>query len=1322
MILPFVREMLADLESTEPFARVRRHLAGGAGRRRVSGLTATARALYLPSFVRAAQAPALVIVSDNKAGEALHTAVLAACDLTGALKPHEVLRLPAHDVLPFENLSPHGEIQEQRAATLWKIASGQARLVIAPVEAACMRLFARDHYASLALELRKGEEHIPDMLLEHLLSVGYTRVDVVEMAGQVTMRGGIIDVYGPEMDRPVRVEFFGDEIESIRRFDPDTQRSSNHVDHVLLLPLTETPATEKLLEAINARLTRTGSAAGAMLDGGDTPRELQTHVEHAPGRESNATIFPGWEFYAPVAGAKSTLLELLGPQTRVFTEEPAMVENQGERWWNKVEQRHERSGIGSLVRAEDLYLSPWDLTDRVRKMPGCELDQLGAVDVLEGDTNEGSEIEFATRPTMRFHGSIPAMVDELRKLMEAESRILIAAPNQGEVERMAGLLQEYGVPYRLGWRTDSASGASTTVYSESSYMAGDLRTPIIVRAAVANGVQVLDIEPRTARQFVVFGANDLNDDADVNARPVQRKSKTSAFISDFRDLAVGDYVVHVEHGIARYEGLRSLDQPDGTVLELMILNFDADAKLYVPLTRLDLIQKYRSSEGGPAPQLNRLGNPAWQKTKARVKKAMQDMAEELLKLYAQRKSALGFAFSPDTAMMREFEEAFDYNETDDQLNAISDIKRDMEHLQPMDRLLCGDVGYGKTEVAMRAAFKALQDSKQVAVLTPTTVLCFQHFESFKKRFANFPVKVEMISRFRTAKEKKDVLEQVADGKVDILIGTHAVLAENVHFQDLGLLVVDEEQRFGVRHKERLKKMRASVDVLAMSATPIPRTLHMSLVGLRDMSVIETPPKDRMAIQTVVAKFDEKLIRTAIEVELERGGQIYFVSNRVETIYEMSERIRELVPQARVAVGHGQMPEAELERVMLGFMNGDFDVLCATSIVENGLDVSRANTIIINRADRHGLSELYQLRGRVGRSNKRAYAYLLIPPEQQLTEIARRRLSALKEFSDLGAGFKIAALDLELRGAGNMLGGEQSGHIEAIGFEMYTTMLEEAVSRMKGESREERPAVTVNLGVSLRIDDSYIAEENQRLRMYKRIAGADSEAVLTDVRGELEDRYGKPPETVLHLLAVGEIRLMCERLGVANLERKRVAGEEPKRAAAPPARQAFPVRPGGPNAPRPAAPGWGAPSRFGTPQPARPAQPLAGRHGQPPQVAALNFSSRAALREQPASNASKAVREAVAARTAEAPGAKAGQMKAMRDMLFLSFSEKLHAAPAEPGKGINVGAMMKLVGRNAKDGAQLTPQGVLRWPLSSAKAEDVIRETRDLLAALELSTT
>jgi transcription-repair coupling factor (superfamily II helicase) len=1257
MILPFVRELLADLENCVPFERVRRHLSAGSGRRRVSGLTFTARALYLPLFTRAANVPCLILVADNKAAEALHAAIVSACELTGALDPESVLRFPAHDVLPFENLSPHPEIQESRASTLWKIATGTARLVIAPVEAACMRLFPRDHYAALALHLKRGEEYLPDMLVEHLLSVGYTRVDVVEMPGQVTLRGGILDVYSPEMDRPVRVEFFGDEVESIRRFDPETQRSASTLDEALLLPLTETPVTNKILTAINARLTRSG-LAGAELEGGEEPAELltTTHThESSYSHVMEATIFPGWEFFAPVAGANSTLLDLLGSATRVFVEEPAMVKNQGERWWNKVEQRHERSGIGSLVRPEDIYISPWDLNDRLRSFSGLELDQLGAVDILDADRSEQSEVDFATRPTQRFHGSIPALVEAINALIQQDARVLIAAPNQGEVERLASLLQEYQVPYRLGSRTQAPGSA--TVYSESSYLAGDLRTPVIVRAAIANGVQVLDLRDAdgraTARQIILFGANDMADDADVQARLVSRsKSKTAAFVSDFRDLTVGDYVVHVEHGIARYCGLRVIEEQDQPPLELMILEFADEAKLYVPLTRLDLIQKYRSTDTGPAPQLNKLGTQAWQKTKARVKKAMADMSGELLKLYAQRRAAMGTAFSPDTNMQREFEDAFDFNETDDQVTAIADIKSDMESPQPMDRLLCGDVGYGKTEVAMRAAFKAVQDGKQVAVLTPTTVLAFQHYESFKRRFANFPVNVEMISRFRSAKEQKAILEKAAASKVDILIGTHRILSKDLKFQDLGLLVVDEEQRFGVRHKERLKQMRAQIDVLAMSATPIPRTLHMSLVGLRDMSIIETPPKDRMAIQTIVAKFDEKLIRTAIEMELERGGQTYFVHNRVETIYELASKIRELVPQARIVIGHGQLPEAELERVMLAFMNHEYDVLVATSIIENGLDIPLANTIVINRADRHGLSELYQLRGRVGRSNRRAYAYLLIPPDTELTEIARRRLAALKEFSDLGAGFKIAALDLELRGAGNMLGGEQSGHIEAVGFEMYTSMLEEAVRKIKGE--EEKPAhagTSINLGISVRIDSSYIPEENQRLRMYKRIAGAEDEAALADVRAELQDRYGDPPESVLNLLAAGSLRLLCERLGIAQLDRKRTQVELP----------------------RPSASSGGG-----------------------PQHTMLTLTRR----PQPAKPAAKVFVEMLHIRFAAA-AADTSQLG----------SESLARTMVDPA------AMMKLVSRNSKRGAQFTPQGVLRWPLTSAKAQDVLAETRTLLESL-----
>ena len=1117
MILPFVREIFAELEHVSGFERVRRHLSHlslGAGRRRVSGLTATARALYLPLMAQAAKQPVIVLVADNKAAEALEPLVKAGCELTGAVDPARVVRFPAHDVLPFENLSPHPDVQEQRAAALWKLATGAVEILIAPVEAAALKLFDLEYYAGLAVTLKRGEEVDIEVLTAHLASVGYTPMDLVEMPGQFTRRGGILDVYSPEADRPVRMEFFGDEIETIRKFDPETQRSQSSLDETQLLPLTETPVTERLLAAVNGRLSRQRIEV--------EDEEMAAEAAAAGG----VSVFPGWEFFASVAGAARTLLTLV-PRCALFIDEPAMVRNQIDRWWNKVEQRHERSAIGSLVRPEDIYLRPEVLQASLDAHMGLDLDQLGAVDVLDEEATLG-EIELPTRPTLRFHGSIPAFTEQLKKLMETETRIVLAAPHQGDVERLATVLREYEIPYRLGSRVPRPG---ETMLDEASYLAGDLRVPVIVRSPLAAGVAFVDAN------VIVFGANDLSDEADVAARPEPKRSKTAAFVSDFRDLGVGDYVVHVEHGIAQYRGLKEIAQ-DGLSVEFMILEFAEGAKLYVPLMRLDLIQKYRSTDTGPAPILNRLGSQQWTKTKARVRKAMQDMAGELLKLYAQRHTAEGTAFSKDNEFQREFEDAFDFSETDDQAAAIRAVKYDMESTTPMDRLLCGDVGYGKTEVAMRAAFKAVQDGKQVAVLTPTTVLSFQHFETFKQRFAQFPIHIEMISRFRTAKEQKEIVERVATGRVDILIGTHRLLSKDLKFQDLGLLVVDEEQRFGVRHKERLKQLRKEIDVLAMSATPIPRTLHMSLVGLRDMSVIETPPKDRMAIQTVVARFDEKIIRSAIEVELERGGQVFFVHNRVESIYEIAARIQELVPVARVAVAHGQMGENDLEKVMLAFMHHEFDVLVATTIIENGLDIPLANTILINRAERHGLSELYQLRGRVGRSNRRAYAYLLIPPENELTEIARRRLAALKEFSDLGAGFKIAALDLELRGAGNMLGGEQSGHIEAVGFELYTSMLEAAVKELKGESAEERPATQLNLGIALRIDESYVPEENQRLRLYKKIAGAASEAAVNELRAELDDRYGAPPDATVYLLEAALLRLECERIGVAQIDRKR----------------------------------------------------------------------------------------------------------------------------------------------------------------------------------------
>ena len=760
------------------------------------------------------------------------------------------------------------------------------------------------------------------------------------------------------------------------------------------------------------------------------------------------------------------------------------------------------------------------------QIPTIAVEQLG---IEKGWRRE--HLTLQTQPTTRFHGSVAAMTEEVARLTREGKRVMFAVSSTGEVERLADVFNEYNLSFRIGSRTPKPGSEvyvdeSTTLRKHGGhYHREGLRAR---RHGAARS------EPRSLRRARLF------DEAEVSlGRPQRQKSKVSAFLSDFRDLAVGDYVVHVEHGIGQYQGLKEIPQEDGGTAEFMILEYAEGARLYVPLTRLDLVQKYRSSEG-VKPVLNRLGTQQWQKTKARVKKAMKDMAEELLKLYATRKTAEGHGFAPDTEWQHEFEDSFEFNETEDQMNAIIDVKHDMESPTPMDRLLCGDVGYGKTEVAMRAAFKAVSDNRQVAVLAPTTVLAFQHYNTFRQRFAAFPIKIEMLSRFRTSKQQKEAIAKVEAGQVDILIGTHRVLSKDVKFSDLGLVIVDEEQRFGVRHKERLKQLRREVDVLTMSATPIPRTLHMSLLGLRDMSVIETPPKDRMAIQTVVAAWDEKLLRSAIEKELERGGQVYFVHNRVESIYDIASKLREMAPQARILVGHGQMPESELERIMLAFMRHEADILVATTIIENGLDIPLCNTIIINRADRHGLSELYQLRGRVGRSDRRAYAYLLIPPDRDLSELARRRLAALKEFSDLGAGFKIAALDLELRGAGNLLGGEQSGHVEAVGFELYTTMLERTVRELKGEMPEEVPEAQLNLGLNIRIPSDYIAEENQRLRMYKRVAGVESESQLEDVAGELGDRYGTPPAPVRNLLEYAALKLLSQRIGVAQIERRRDA--------------------------------------------------------------------------------------------------------------------------------------------------------------------------------------
>jgi transcription-repair coupling factor (superfamily II helicase) len=735
------------------------------------------------------------------------------------------------------------------------------------------------------------------------------------------------------------------------------------------------------------------------------------------------------------------------------------------------------------------------------------------------------EFVLLSQPAPKFHGAVKTWIEEARAGLERGDTAVLFMPTIGKVERLRELLQEYELTF-----ADLGSALQTHLFPEPRASASP---PIfIARVNVEEGMTFPDLKLVLLTDSDLFGGF-------VWGTPRRReKSAASSFISDLSDLKVGDYVVHIDHGIGLYQGLRVLEV-DGGRRDFMLITYQDEAKLYVPLERLDLVEKYRSGSGmdGAKPVLDRMGGVTWARTKTRVKRALRDMAEELLRLYAARKMSGGTAFSPDTPWQKELEDAFEFEETPDQLAALGEIKSDLESPEPMDRLLCGDVGYGKTELAMRAAFKVIQDGRQVAVLAPTTVLAFQHFNTFRQRMATFPVRVEMLSRFRSATEQKKTVSEVQAGRVDIVVGTHRLLSKDVAFHDLGLLVVDEEQRFGVAAKEKLKKLRASVDVLTMSATPIPRTLHMALGGLRDLSIIETPPRGRLAIQTIVAPFSDALVQAAILQEMERQGQVFFVHNRVESIFSIAAIIQRLVPTARIGVSHGQMGERELEKVMMKLVGGDYDVLVATSIIENGLDIPRANTLIVNRADRFGLADLYQLRGRVGRADRRAYAYFLIPDEETLTPIAKRRLAALKEFSDLGAGFRLAALDLELRGTGNLLGAEQSGHMNSIGLDLYLKMLEQTVQELKGTPSRPEVRTTLNLGLDIKIPEAFIADESQRLRIYKRISSIATTEERADLEGELVDRYGPIPSPVLNLLNYALLKSTAEKLLIQSLERK-----------------------------------------------------------------------------------------------------------------------------------------------------------------------------------------
>ena len=1030
----------------------------------LSGLTQTAQT-FAASIFSSIRPLVLIVPSDTDVDRMTRDArffVKAGNSLTNREVDRCVLPLPSPEVDPYREIAPHLDVASARARALVAMAKARARLVVVSAAALLPRVSDPTRIQTAVVDLDTGATLLPTAFADLLANAGFVRKDPVEAHGEFCTRGGVVDVFPAGDVLPIRVEFAGDSIESLRSFDPATQRSVEILTRTTIHPLRD---------------------------------QFEVESDNPASTDRSATV----RDYINCAGADvvvsepAQVVERLADQTDQLLAAFADAEARGE----------------SVSPPEVLQVNQDEIVAWFAGAPTFTSLEVGSTGA--GGTPAFGMRHVACQPSSEYQGRLKEWVTHVKRASEQGDTILCVTETDARADRIIELLGESGLSaMKLG-------GEDHT----------QLATVLVTTGSVTRGFRLPEA------RFQIFAENDLFGEEHLIRH--QRRGVAQSFLSDFRDLKVGDHVVHVEHGIGTFVGLQHLavnrGQPTHEFVELRYATGD---KLFVPVEQLDLLQKYT---GASNPSLDRLGGTTWEKSKTRVKKSMRDMAEELLALYASRHALAGHAFSPDTHWQREFEEAFQYELTPDQRVAVADIKKDMERATAMDRLLCGDVGYGKTEVALRAAFKAVMDGKQVAVLTATTVLAFQHYETIRERFAAFPIRIEMLSRFRSKADQKVTLQDLEAGKVELVVGTHRLLSKDVLFRDLGLLVVDEEQRFGVAHKERIKQMRSRVDVLTMTATPIPRTLNMSLAGIRDMSVIETPPRDRLAIHTTVVKFDPQVITRAIRTELERGGQVYVVHNRVESIHSIASLIVRLIPEARVAVAHGQTTEHALEKVMIDFVAHKYDVLVATTIIENGLDIPNVNTIIVNHAERYGLAQLYQLRGRVGRSDRRAYAYLMIPADNALTPVARQWLSAIREFSELGSGFRVAALDLEIRGAGNLLGAQQSGHIEAIGFDMYVKLLEQTVRELQGEPVEEVHRARVNLGIELRIDESYIDETNQRLTVYRKVATAADESALTAAVDEVGDRYGTLHPSVARLAEYGRVRILADQMRVESIDRE-----------------------------------------------------------------------------------------------------------------------------------------------------------------------------------------
>lgn len=1081
----------------------------GAGDRHqlVTGLAGSPKAFFAAALAGRLAVPALYLVPDPE------TAGGVAADLAAWLGPEAVLPFEPLEVLPFEILAQSPEVAGGRLRALVRLAMGGPPVVVVAAAGALLRrLPPPDAFLASCVRLGVGDASDPDDLAERLAAAGYEPEAMVDRPGQFSRRGGIVDVFPLTEPDPVRVEFGADQVASIRSFSVVTQRSLSAFRAVVLPPASEYAVPPAARTEGRRRIARDLEVAVRRLE--PTRPEAAARLKERAGAAQEAMAAGGLPpaaylpYFYPDGGA--TLFDYLPDGGLVVLDESLRFVEAAQGATRRGQERFAHlletgQALPGQVRA---YASADEVVREVsrRRLRSVQLSAL-----LRGLPQLPPQrvTSVRTRPAPVYHGRFDSFLSDLDGWRRLGFRVAVAAPTADRAGRLRDALADGGV-FPVS-RLDPAEGF---IPGQVAVLEGELSAGFVLddlRLAVLTDQEIYGRPRRRARA---------------------RAFKEGVRLASLRELRPGDYVVHVLHGIGRYEGIRTLEV-DGQHADYLAIAYAGEDRLYVPTSQMDKVQRYVGAEG-QTPRVSRLGGADWTRTRQKVKESVTELARELLRLYAVRETREGHAFPADTPWQQDFEAAFRYEETPDQLRAIAEIKADMERPRPMDRLLCGDVGYGKTEVAMRAAFKAVTDAKQVAVLVPTTVLAQQHYHTFRERFSGYPVRIEVLSRFSSPREQAATIRGLTRGTVDIVIGTHRLLSADVQFRDLGLLIVDEEHRFGVAHKERLKALKETVDCLVLTATPIPRTLHMALAGIRDMSVIETPPEDRFPVQTVVVEYHDELVRDAIHRELDRGGQVFYVHNRVRTIEAAARRVMRLVPSARVAIAHGQMDEDALERVMLDFVEGGFDVLVCTTIIESGLDIPNVNTLIVEDADQLGLAQLYQLRGRVGRSNRLASAYFTYRRERLLSEPAEKRLEALRDFTELGAGFFIAMRDLEIRGAGNLLGPEQHGHIAAVGFELYSQLLEEAVRAVKGEPAPREAPPAIELRVDAYLPDGYVRDPQQKIEIYQRLVGVSTPAEVAELAAELGDRFGAPPPPVRRLLAVARIRALAAAVGVTGI--------------------------------------------------------------------------------------------------------------------------------------------------------------------------------------------